>query len=974
MGAIRDKANVVYADGPSSAPSQPPKQGARELAGLIEDLITGAAEGLVRATTLAGLGSGTRVGQPGQVTDGADKGEYYWSGSAWVRTGDLIDPPAIQASIVPPQQAYDALSGAQMVGTPAMPITGTALAGSTYVLNAPVAKAGYITSISGYALSAGSVRLKRFLLSAGTFTQTGTDIVVAVPAGAFTVSLKDKGYIAVNAGDYLGFWAAAPSIIPVNAGAQPSDSRTPYYASATVGNVTSVTAGTLVTSARIELAFAVSSVSVTASMVQTIGLDTQYALSGMRAALLDAGIYSPALALLEHYGAWYDLTDRTSLFTDLAGTVPVSETGDLVRCIRDKSGNGYDFAVTDDAYRPSYKRKAMGRYSTGLFGSTHHLKAKKTGLTRNRDKVTVFVLAKWTAPSGGQSIIVHSILDSATTSRLYVGQVGIPSASRLGAIVRPTDPGSSINVLSYKYLNLNYFAGEWVILECEMDWAAGTAHVFTNGYNTVEGAITFTPAAASRNEAEAAIWLGGMGPTTNPFIGEMAEVIELCGTLAPETREGIYDYLSRKALDLALGDLEDYDPTGPLPAIFFWFNDPHVIQYDTGKFIVGGNSSGGSPIAAMYDFTGTELAIIQKVIYDRLDVDDHDVMAIARLPDGNIIVVVCRHTLDPHMWVSKTTTPGDISSFGAAIDIGTAINPVPGHDMDYAYNFLYRLSGESDRLYLVFRASDNDDYSPGWRSEDWCITWSDDGGTTWVQAKKLWGTRRPYTKVGSNGTDRLDFFFNNSHPGAEWADHNNVYHCYYTGGSFYKTDGTLIGDMSAIPFDFSQVSLVYDQVAEGLGRSWVWDIVSDPVTHNPVGCFAVFTTDSFKDHRYHQARWSGSAWTHHQICTAGGPLIPSQAAYSGGVITDPENIDVVYCSRQVDASGNIDNVNGIYQLFKYVTADGGVTWTGTQLTFGDYPSFRPVIPKGARKLFYVTGPYGPTYAYYQTKVAVMDID
>ncbi len=95
MGLIRDKANIVYGDGPTSAPSQPPKQGARELNGLIEDSITGAAAGMIRATSVAGLGSGTRVGQPGQVTQDPGSGEYYWSGSAWIRTGDIIDPEAI---------------------------------------------------------------------------------------------------------------------------------------------------------------------------------------------------------------------------------------------------------------------------------------------------------------------------------------------------------------------------------------------------------------------------------------------------------------------------------------------------------------------------------------------------------------------------------------------------------------------------------------------------------------------------------------------------------------------------------------------------------------------------------------------------------------------------------------------------------------------------------------------------------------
>ncbi len=53
----------------------------------------------MRATSLAALNAipGTRAGQPGQVTATSDKGEYVWSGSAWVRTGDLIDGATVTA-------------------------------------------------------------------------------------------------------------------------------------------------------------------------------------------------------------------------------------------------------------------------------------------------------------------------------------------------------------------------------------------------------------------------------------------------------------------------------------------------------------------------------------------------------------------------------------------------------------------------------------------------------------------------------------------------------------------------------------------------------------------------------------------------------------------------------------------------------------------------------------------------------------
>jgi hypothetical protein len=79
----------------------------------IETAITAAATGLVRATSAAGLGTGTRVGQPGEVMQGPDKGEYAWNGSSWVRVGDLIDATALEAAdeaeVIARIQAIDAL-------------------------------------------------------------------------------------------------------------------------------------------------------------------------------------------------------------------------------------------------------------------------------------------------------------------------------------------------------------------------------------------------------------------------------------------------------------------------------------------------------------------------------------------------------------------------------------------------------------------------------------------------------------------------------------------------------------------------------------------------------------------------------------------------------------------------------------------------------------------------------------------------
>lgn len=111
MGNIIQAFKNTFADGPTSNPDKVDKAAARRLGPVIESELFGAAAGLVRATSKAGLGSGSREGQPGQVTAGEDKGEYYWNGSGWIRTGDLFDPPAVAADIAGLENDVSDLTG-----------------------------------------------------------------------------------------------------------------------------------------------------------------------------------------------------------------------------------------------------------------------------------------------------------------------------------------------------------------------------------------------------------------------------------------------------------------------------------------------------------------------------------------------------------------------------------------------------------------------------------------------------------------------------------------------------------------------------------------------------------------------------------------------------------------------------------------------------------------------------------------------
>lgn len=55
------------------------------------------------------------------------------------------------------------------------------------------------------------------------------------------------------------------------------------------------------------------------------------------------------------YGVWFDPSDISTLFQDVAGTIPVTTDGQPVALMLDKSGNDFHAKQTNNSYRPLYK-------------------------------------------------------------------------------------------------------------------------------------------------------------------------------------------------------------------------------------------------------------------------------------------------------------------------------------------------------------------------------------------------------------------------------------------------------------------------------------------------------------------------------------------------------------------------------------------------------------------------------------------
>jgi hypothetical protein len=74
----------------------------------------------------------------------------------------------------------------------------------------------------------------------------------------------------------------------------------------------------------------------------------------------DSGFNPATLFSNGEQGAWYDPSDFSTMYTDSAGTTPVTAVGDLVGRINDKSGRGNNAIQATSGNRPSLARVPFG--------------------------------------------------------------------------------------------------------------------------------------------------------------------------------------------------------------------------------------------------------------------------------------------------------------------------------------------------------------------------------------------------------------------------------------------------------------------------------------------------------------------------------------------------------------------------------------------------------------------------------------
>jgi hypothetical protein len=347
---------------------------------------------------------------------------------------------------------------------------------------------------------------------------------------------------------------------------------------------------------------------------------------------------------------------------------------------------------------------------------------------------------------------------------------------------------------------------------------------------------------------------------------------------------------------------------------------------------VGWIDSRGRIVVASYD---RRTGLRRRAVLETGErVDDHNNPSITVRPDGRLLVF---YSTDGrrHLVYRVSRRPESIRAWRPARRVHTNARGRHG----YTYPNPVWLADERRPLFLF------------WRGGSFEPTFSTSvNGNSWSRARRLidGNGQRPYVVYQSNARDRIDIAFSDGNPNEL---RTSIYYMRYRNRRLRNADGRLIARLREAPVQPSAADVVYRGGANA-PPAWAYDVgIGDD--GRPVVLYATFP--SATDHRYHYARWTGDQWVSHEI-TPSGPTIEKVKGdqyYAGGMVLDSRNASVVYLSRRVE---------GTYQIERWVTGDGGESWRSTRLTKGSGGNYRPVSVQGPSfgrnyDLFWMHGRY-----------------
>jgi len=323
--------------------------------------------------------------------------------------------------------------------------------------------------------------------------------------------------------------------------------------------------------------------------------------------------------------------------------------------------------------------------------------------------------------------------------------------------------------------------------------------------------------------------------------------------------------------------------------------------------------------------------------------DDHDTPAFVVRGDGRLVAVWAGHGHDNRILSRVSLRPADATAWGEE----RAFVPSPASSVTYSN--LHRLAGEHGRIYDFFRGLDNR-FKPS-------VAWSDDEGESFKTGGVVIDVpaafrHRPYVKYASDGRDVVHITYTEGHP----RDFDNsLYHVYYRGGALHHSDGSVIRPLAEGLRDPAEGTRVFQ--GDPANVAWVSDLELD-AQGRPFVAYSV-QKDSpglphgqgGSDHRYRQARWTGTAWDDREIAYAGTRLYAGEDDYTGGVALVPGDPTRVFVSTDADPATGAPLVSAAdgkrhWEIFRGTTTDHGAHWHWQAVTRDSTAdNLRPVVPR-----------------------------
>ena len=379
-----------------------------------------------------------------------------------------------------------------------------------------------------------------------------------------------------------------------------------------------------------------------------------------------------------------------------------------------------------------------------------------------------------------------------------------------------------------------------------------------------------------------------------------------------------------------------------------WFADPRAIHYANEQktidiTLLGYIDVRGSIKATQIDWlTGTRTEVLIRAAHES---DDHDNPTFLVLPDERVMVFYSYHSKST-MFYRISKRRGDITCLG------------PEKQMAFDYKTTYPspfiLSDDPDHIWICWRGGENWHPTiarttlPG-ENDDVQIIY---GPKQMVQSTGA----RPYAKYQSNGKDKLYVTYTTGHPDNEmpnWVYFNVID---INGGDPVLKDleGQTLKRIADGPFNVNKTATYKTTHPQTIidaptdKRDWVWQTALDK-QERPVVLFTRLD-DARTTHNFYYTRWTGTEWRETELGYAGHAFHKNwssrERCYSSGMALDPDTINHVYVSLPTK-DGEV-NVNGVYELWKYVVDDEGTITAKTQLTHDSKKNnVRPYVLPGS---------------------------